>query len=491
MTDVNLPTEKLESELEKQVLAQMAGYVPEEATKTSEDDIEPCQVTTKGTFWDRAGIKTSAVAGSCILLVATFGVTVTTLISFGDNQEAVPQKVSKEIKPLEKEESIEELKTNSALATLTAQMEKYNSQSKTESKPKASSTPVSTQPQVSRVTPTVAPTPRVTPTVASNSTPTKTTVATRAISVPPVATATTKGVSESKYEPVRTKSVEKVTAPLPKATEPLQLPPKQSKEQIQRVETVPKPEFKVPNNQISNSTIDPNEAWQAAANSGVYVASSDSDTGELSESGEYKSVATSADSKSKTVSNNGLIVGTKTFGYLESQIVWTGNGDFQDQQSHLIRLTEPLKNLDGTVAIPANTLLITHVKSIEMEGWLDLAVKSVVVNSSTGVIEKPVAEGAILILAENGSPLRAEYKTLSHLHSNNESNDNLTFEFSNDRSFPLKRALQKNRQLNQQRLNIKKSSDSRNRQNDGSNFRVLTLNKGSKVQIYVNRSFSL
>ena len=73
----------------------------------------------------------------------------------------------------------------------------------------------------------------------------------------------------------------------------------------------------------------------------------------------------------------------------------------------VVRLKEPLKAVDGAIAIPANTELLTEMSSISDQGLLQLDVVKVIVPNQGKLIEKNIPENALMIRAPQGKPLIA------------------------------------------------------------------------------------
>ena len=123
---------------------------------------------------------------------------------------------------------------------------------------------------------------------------------------------------------------------------------------------------------------------------------------------------------------------------------------------------------------------------------------SVIFPSSSNSVQKPIPVVAIVIQSANGSPLRAEYKTMPYFKDDtSKSLDNHnTVSISNNTSLSPNRtsrliALREALNKNGRKAKTKRKNNQQNNQKNTPRFRVLTLDKGSKVQVYVNRSFAL
>ncbi len=73
----------------------------------------------------------------------------------------------------------------------------------------------------------------------------------------------------------------------------------------------------------------------------------------------------------------------------------------------VVRLKEPLKAVDGAIAIPANTELLTQMSSISDQGLLQLDVVKAMVPNQGKLIEKSIPDNALMIRAPQGKPLIA------------------------------------------------------------------------------------
>lgn len=105
-------------------------------------------------------------------------------------------------------------------------------------------------------------------------------------------------------------------------------------------------------------------------------------------------------------SANSLVVGTKANGKLATPIAWSGTLD-NPSQNFLIQLNEPLKAADNSVAVPKGAYLVAQVMTATEAGLLQMSISSMLVNSNGRTIEKPVPQGALLVLGRGGRPLKA------------------------------------------------------------------------------------
>ncbi len=86
----------------------------------------------------------------------------------------------------------------------------------------------------------------------------------------------------------------------------------------------------------------------------------------------------------------------------------TGNdSDNTNDSKFVVRLKQPLKNTDNTVALPAGTELLTQIRRIGESGMMQLEVVSVISLEDGNVKEKDIPKGALKIRAPQGKPLIA------------------------------------------------------------------------------------
>lgn len=84
-----------------------------------------------------------------------------------------------------------------------------------------------------------------------------------------------------------------------------------------------------------------------------------------------------------------------------------GNDDNDNKNVFVIRLTEPLKGPDGAIAIPANTELITELRSVSDQGVMQLNLTKMIVQNNGVVSERDIPNNALTIRGAGGSPLLA------------------------------------------------------------------------------------
>ncbi|HYW21026.1 MAG TPA: TrbI/VirB10 family protein [Nodularia sp. (in: cyanobacteria)] len=83
------------------------------------------------------------------------------------------------------------------------------------------------------------------------------------------------------------------------------------------------------------------------------------------------------------------------------------NESNEDGNVFVVRLTNPLKSVDGAIALPANTELLAEISSISEQGLLRLNVVKVISEDNGELIERTLPKNAIIVRAPQGKPLVA------------------------------------------------------------------------------------
>ena len=84
------------------------------------------------------------------------------------------------------------------------------------------------------------------------------------------------------------------------------------------------------------------------------------------------------------------------------------NNDTQeDEHLFVVQLKEPLKSIDGAIAVPANTELLGEIRSISEQGLLQLNVVKIISEENGELIERTLPKNAIVLRAPQGKPLIA------------------------------------------------------------------------------------
>lgn len=87
---------------------------------------------------------------------------------------------------------------------------------------------------------------------------------------------------------------------------------------------------------------------------------------------------------------------------------FTDNDKNSDHKNvFVVRLKEPLKAVDGAIAVPANTELLTEIRSLSEQGLLQLDVVKMMMENNGKFIEKKLPQNAIMVHAPQGKPLIA------------------------------------------------------------------------------------
>lgn len=454
------PSPNQEPNLEK--LSEMAGMAQEEEANAEiqEPETDSYLVTTQGAFWEQVGVR-SVIVATTVLLGVLFLAWMGKFMTTAFNNKDTPQQMAQ--KPKVIEESIEEdtgrLKTEVALGSQKAELEKLNSKI---------------------LTPTPKPSPAAT--VKVNTTPTPKAISQpRTISVPKVPNVATTSRPVSKYEPASP-----VEQPIILSSQP--------------AVPVPPP--------IKNR---PPEAVQVARK--VVIQPPDSLTKQNKASAKTEVVKPDVQISNPEVSTTyhteqSLIVGTRADARLQNAIV-LAESSIKDRaysgakvkagknsrsrtdtlHTYPVKLTQDLKTPAGLVVIPKNSFLITQVQSVSKEGWIDLSVISIAINSKKGTLIKPVPPQAILVQKRDGSPLQAKFQTLSVPHQA----DKKETISANSRTsrLPVRHGIDPIHNENPQKPDSKAKVEHQNQFLPSNGIRIITLNKGTKVQVYVNSSFGL
>ncbi len=102
-----------------------------------------------------------------------------------------------------------------------------------------------------------------------------------------------------------------------------------------------------------------------------------------------------------------LVVGTKAKARLQTPIAWSDEVR-NPNQNFLVELSEPLKGSDGEVLIPKGAYLVARVSAAGAGGIIQMSAVSYLSTRNERTIERPLPQGAILILGKNGQPLQAK-----------------------------------------------------------------------------------
>ncbi|MGH2412586.1 MAG: hypothetical protein ACRDEA_02595 [Microcystaceae cyanobacterium] len=83
------------------------------------------------------------------------------------------------------------------------------------------------------------------------------------------------------------------------------------------------------------------------------------------------------------------------------------NNNNKNDSTFVVRLKEPLKSIDGKIALPANTELLAQIQQLSEGGMIQLKVVSVISQNKGKLTEISLPESAIKVRAPKGRPLLA------------------------------------------------------------------------------------
>ncbi|MGI8499847.1 MAG: TrbI/VirB10 family protein [Hassallia sp.] len=125
--------------------------------------------------------------------------------------------------------------------------------------------------------------------------------------------------------------------------------------------------------------------------------------------------STPAVSQTKQQAQKSVAVGSKAkavfatavFGETTRSTTNSNKKDESGKDVFVVRLKEPLKSVDGAIALPAKTEFLAQVRSISEQGFLQLDVVKVILPNNNNFTEKSLPPNAITIRASQGKPLIA------------------------------------------------------------------------------------
>ncbi|MFN6537869.1 MAG: hypothetical protein RM021_016060 [Nostoc sp. EkiNYC01] len=106
----------------------------------------------------------------------------------------------------------------------------------------------------------------------------------------------------------------------------------------------------------------------------------------------------------KVGSSAKAVITTPIFGETTSS---TNNQKEENKNIFVVRLQEPLKAIDGTIALPKNIEFLTKVHSISEQGLLQLSVVKIISEQNGKLIETSLPNNAMIIHSIQGKPLIA------------------------------------------------------------------------------------
>jgi len=99
------------------------------------------------------------------------------------------------------------------------------------------------------------------------------------------------------------------------------------------------------------------------------------------------------------------VLATAIFG--ETMMSNSGDPNQEGKNVFVVRLQEPLKTVDGAIALPENTELLAEIRSLSEQGLLQLTVKKVILLINNNPTEITLPQNAITVRAIEGKPLIA------------------------------------------------------------------------------------
>jgi hypothetical protein len=99
------------------------------------------------------------------------------------------------------------------------------------------------------------------------------------------------------------------------------------------------------------------------------------------------------------------VLATAVFG--ETANSSSNNGSEGQKNTFVVRLQEPLKSVDGSIAIAAGTELLTEIRSLSEQGLIQLDVLKLITQNSEGITENSLPSNALMIRGSEGRPLVA------------------------------------------------------------------------------------
>ncbi|WP_017314403.1 hypothetical protein [Mastigocladopsis repens] len=81
--------------------------------------------------------------------------------------------------------------------------------------------------------------------------------------------------------------------------------------------------------------------------------------------------------------------------------------DGKDDTTFVVRLKEPLKSVDGAIALPANTELLAQIQQISDSGMVQLGVVSIISQANGNFTQTRLPESTLKVRAPQGKPLLA------------------------------------------------------------------------------------
>lgn len=286
----------------------------------------------------------------------------------------------------------------------------------------------------------------------------------------------------------------------------------------------PMQQWQLAANAGSYGEMSPGDSWQPAANAAGDRSSTAMNSAALPSGGLGAAPSTLAQSQTQTsdpqtrytsvnyaTATRNLIVGTRAAGKLETPIAWSGQLQ-NPTQNFLIQLQEPLQTADSSVVVPKGAYIVARVSEAADSGLLQMIATSFVINENGQATEQSIPDGSLLILGKGGKILQAKARRRSSLgndiasfllsgvsqatqlmnRSTTETTIGTSGSFQTTTTNPepnlMAGFIQGSTRSVVQRM---QSRNQQARQSMQSEPRVFILDRGTSVQLFVNSSFSL
>ena len=101
------------------------------------------------------------------------------------------------------------------------------------------------------------------------------------------------------------------------------------------------------------------------------------------------------------------IVGTSVKGEVETPLVWIPNASLE-RQNFRIKVTEPLKAMNGIVVLPKDSFLVAQMTSSNSAGYIQADVEQVLIPLNGQYSLADIPNDSLLIQGKDGNPLKAK-----------------------------------------------------------------------------------
>jgi hypothetical protein len=399
-----------------------SGSETASSNASSNDEVapsHPSSLRTQQRFSSNPFAKVAVVGGATLSGVVIAGIFLSQLMS-GNNQQ--PRKIaptitqntneSNKTEQLKPEQEIEILKTKLALAEQAKAVKEAQLQLRTVRPPRATPTPTRTrsQPQpVTRVVVQRVPTPARTVYVPR--------VVERIVRVP-------QRVAQVRPTPTQSPQPPRAT-PTPTPQPTVTATPSATFELTSVPELAPIPMPSDVGEALStNRSITPTPTVPQVASSPPAPLASELNTRARQPLPNRTNTTTNpqeqslASNQTKQYGGKAIAIGTKAKAVLAADITGeanrpgtnnssSNNNNNKDDSQFVVRLREPLKSVDGAIALPKNTELVAQIKQITEGGWVQLSVVSVNFQNNGNITEIRLPPDAIKIRRPGGRPLLA------------------------------------------------------------------------------------